>query len=188
MAPCSSRTFGRQTSRWSERVACHLTAGNAQGGGEGVSQSPLKNNAFLIFLGGHDAPVELRRNCRFHASFGVRKPNVRCPPKSRFPRPKMAGSAARDTAAADGRGRALVVDAAAASPLGYSETLSPEAPMVWTESWFTGAVSDSQAVNALRIGVRAPGIDASIVARPGRQARSCPTLLIGLGSPRRSAR
>jgi hypothetical protein len=38
----------------------------------------------------------------------ISKSTVRA--KSRFPRPKMAGSAARDTVAADGRGRALVVD------------------------------------------------------------------------------
>ena len=109
----SARTIGYRGEQWNS--------------GESVSQSPLKDQTFSTFLD-QNPPVELRRNCRFHASLGVRKPNVRFPPKSRFPRPKMAGSAARDTVAADGRSRALVVDAAATSPLGYSETVSPEAP------------------------------------------------------------
>jgi regulator of RNase E activity RraA len=51
------------------------------------------------------------------------------------------------------------VDAAATSPLGYSETASPEAPLKIGSAGImvTGAISDSQAVNALPIGARALG-------------------------------
>jgi hypothetical protein len=61
------------------RVACHPKPVRAMGGGEGVSQSPLKDQAFSTFLD-QNPPFELRRKLAFRSNLFMK--SIVAPPST----------------------------------------------------------------------------------------------------------